>query len=160
MCPSQFLDRIIFSVADTFIRFQRQSRLVVDCDAAFPIASPVIENCDSFVAEPPVEKHRLRRCFHPLAGKLFSDAKNFLCSRKHSLLFAFCKYVCPPVGRTIKPAAVKTGKAAFHSRRNRYGGKDTDRFSRLILGKECLSQPLRSYKRQRVETGMKCPVIR
>ena len=37
MYQSQFLDRIIFSVADTFIRFQRQSRLVVDCDAAFPI---------------------------------------------------------------------------------------------------------------------------
>ena len=31
--------------------------------------------------------------FIPLAGKLFPDAKNFLCSRKHSLLFALCKYV-------------------------------------------------------------------
>ncbi len=33
------------------------------------------------------------------AGKLFSDAKNFLCSRKHSLLFALCKYV-PSARRT------------------------------------------------------------
>ena len=48
----------------------------------------------------------------PLASKLFSAAKNFLCSRKHSLLFALCKYIPTVCGRNNELAAVKTGKAA------------------------------------------------
>ena len=46
----------------------------------------------------------------PLAGKLFSVTEIVSGNGKHSLLFA--NTFRPLVGRTIEPAAVKTGKAA------------------------------------------------
>ena len=78
-------------------------------------APPVPENSDPFAACRPSEKHRLRRCFLPLAGKLFSAAKRESCSRKHSLLFALCKYLLPARGQNIERAAVKRGKDGFIS---------------------------------------------
>lgn len=111
-----------------------------------PSACRYIHSFDSAAAELPVKKHRLRRCFHPLAGKLFSDAKNFSCSRKHSLLFAFCKQDRPPVGRTVEPAAVKTGKAASIHVGIVTRDKDTDLFNRLYNMILCRSLPLRRHK--------------
>ena len=49
------------------------------------------------------------------AGKLFSAAKRESCSRKHSLLFALCKYLLPARGQNIERAAVKRGKDGFIS---------------------------------------------
>ena len=48
-------------------------------------------------------------------GKLFSAAKRESCSRKHSLLFALCKYLLPARGQNIERAAVKRGKDGFIS---------------------------------------------
>ena len=63
----------------------------------------------------PVKNDDFGGVFHPLAGKLFSAAKRESCSRKHSLLFALCKYLLPARGQNIERAAVKRGKDGFIS---------------------------------------------
>ena len=52
--------------------------------------------------------------FSPLRQAVFC-CKTESCSRKHSLLFALCKYLLPARGQNIERAAVKRGKDGFIS---------------------------------------------
>ena len=74
--------------------------------------------------------------------------------------FGLSKTFRPLVGRTIEPAAVKTGKVAPIPRRNRYSGKDTDRFDLLYNIELCRKWPLRWHKQQRIETDTRRSDIR
>lgn len=75
-----------------FVPFLTQE-LRMDGQAVVP------ENSDPFAACRPSEKHRLRVL--STCGQAVSAAKRESCNRKHSLLFALCKYLLPARGQNI-----------------------------------------------------------